>query len=162
MILDDFSFHCVFFILKFESQIFEAEQSNLFIENLKGGESLIAALFGSSIQVSLSSSLLNLNKTIDLAFEVLRGVVSAFGSQTTSTVATIGGVTYDKDMFHFLILSLQMIRQALQVQGLVSAEDQSRLQSLVNEMMGAINQRSISTVIHPLIIDELQSIRSQV
>ena len=138
-------------------KIFEAEQSNLFIENLKGGESLISSLFTCS--KALSSPVLELNKTIDLTFEVLRSVLSSSTSRITSS--TIGGLTYDKDMFHFLRLSLQMIHHSLRTQGILSVDEKIKLQGLFHEVMSSIEKQSNKeTTVHPLIVEELRCIQS--
>lgn len=126
-----------------------------------GGESLISSLFACS---SIPPTVLDMKNKINGTFEILQHIVTAANSSnTTQSATTVGGVTYDKDMFHFLILSLQMIKQSVQVGGIIDDIDKLGLQTQVREILAAIATQSAvgqTTVVHPLVVDELRNIQS--
>lgn len=119
---------------------------------------MIAALF---MTVSIVPNLLGPNKAMMQTLEYLRNIVNSYADTSRNAINAIGGITYDKDMFHYFMLSLLFIRSSLKIQDIVNVEDRRVLSTLVNEVLGALDDSSAqSTVVHPLIVDELRTIQT--
>lgn len=137
-------------LLCVDRQIFEAEQSNLFVESLKAGESLIATLAPSLPQT-------NTARVVDIAQHALTLLAECVTAHKENAhCVAVGGLTYDQDVFRFLFLSLRLCTRSLShsnTQQLTGTDRERLSQSL------SLSDNAQSASVHPLLRDELTVLR---